>query len=287
MSFGSLVLAGIAFCAAVSLMGLIRLRSRMRGLRADLAASATTARAESERAQALIRHMRLAAHDIRATGMSVHGHGDHLAAAQHADAPGIATCAADLLDLADSLQTLTLEQAGPRQLREEVLPVGLAIDEAIAVVNASILPGRRNWRVQPELRPIGLRGDRRALRHAISRVLADAVRNTRHDDWIDIGGGRQGEELILTIADEGKGIATPEAAAVRRDSRGVGTRLALARLLVEAHDGRMQIEAWAGVGSRVALIFPATRLMPVLDGEASLPSHSYAGPAPALSSAGR
>ena len=243
--------------------------------------------ATEERYAALTRHVRLAAHDLRGVGMAIHGHADYLAAERHRDAEGVASGAADLLDLADDLQDLTLEAAAPRVLREEDVSLGSAVDESIAAVSSTILPGRRNWRVQPDVRTVWLHGDRRALRHALSRVLADAVRNTQHDDWIDVGTERRGDVVAVWIADEGKGTLTPEIATANRDSRGIGTRLMLARILVEAHGGRLEVEAQTGVGSRVSLIFPAERIVPAIVVGISLPLHSYGGRAPVSGSAGQ
>ena len=228
----------------------------------------------------LVRRMRLAAHDVRGVGMTMHGHADHLVAAGHADAAGIASGAADLLDLADDLQDLTIDTESPRMLRDETVVLGAVVDEAIGAVCATILPGRRNWRIQPDLRPIRLRADRRALRHAITRILADAVRGTRNDDWIDVGGDHSGGGYSLFIADEGKGASTPDAVARRQDSRGISLRLALARALIEAHDGHLAVEAHAGVGSKVSLMFPAERVLAEVP-PVSRPSHSYGGPATA------
>ncbi len=274
----------IAFAAIVALaIGSLMLALRLTRQSRELTAAHHLRRLALSSEQSLIRRLRLAAHDIRGVGMTLHGHADHLAAEAHADAAGIAGSAADLLDLADDLQDLTMDSAAPRTLREETMTLGKVVDEAIAAVSATILPGRRNWRVQPDLRPIPLHADRRALRHAISRVLSDSVRNTRHDDWIDVSAEPHEDGLALIIADEGKGSLTPEEDATRQDSRGIGLRLALARSLIEAHGGRMDVLAAAGVGSRVCLIFPASRL----DTALSRPSHSYDASAPAAGSAGQ
>ena len=282
-------------CAAA--LGLVLLARRLIARERALAAAEAGRRAAESGHADLLRHMRLAAHDMRGIGMTIHGHADHLAAEGHHDAQGVAGGAADLLDLADDVQDLTLEAAAPRVLREEDVALGAAIDEAIADVGAMIQPGRRNWRVQPELRAIWLHGDRRAIRHAVSRVLADAVRNTAQEDWIDLGverarAGVENGSLIVWIADEGKGTLKPEAVAARRDSRGIGTRLTLARLLVEAHGGHMEVVAQTGVGSRVSLVFPAARLVtPPAGGPApplpSPPSRSYAARVPVAGYAGR
>jgi signal transduction histidine kinase len=205
----------------------------------------------------------LAAHDLRGIGMSLHGHADHLIATSHDQAAGIATAAADLLDMADDLQDHTVQAGDARVLREEQVALSAALGDAIATVSIGIGPGRRNWRISADLDDIALRFDPRALRHMLSRVLADAVRNTRQDDWIDISLDTAGaaEDLVMVIADEGAGSATPEAGRpVARDSRGIGLRLTLARALMAAHGGRVEVEASAGVGTRVSLVFPASRV---------------------------
>lgn len=271
------IAAVLAVCGLITIAVLL---IRLRRMSRSLAGARHLHRQALDAEAVLIRRMRLAAHDVRGVGMTLHGHADHLVAAGHADAAGIAGGAADLLDLADDLQDLTIDTESPRVLRDETVMLGAVVDEAIGAVCATILPGRRNWRIQPDLRPIRLRADRRALRHAITRILADAVRGTRNDDWIDVGGELGGAGYTLFIADEGNGALTPDVVARRQDSRGISLRLALARALIEAHDGHMAVEAHAGVGSKVSLSFPLGRLVAEAP-PVSRPSHSYGGPAPA------
>jgi signal transduction histidine kinase len=267
------VMAMLTLCVGTGLVLAVRLRRMAR----RRAAAERLQHGAQEKASALTRRLRLASHDVRSVGMTLHGHADHFAAEGHDDAAGIAAAAADLLDLADDLHDLTMEAAAPRVLRVESVPLGEVVDEAVAAVAATILPGQRNWRILPDLRPVLLAADPRALRHALTRVLSDAVRNTRHDDWIDIGGQVVDGGFALTVADEGRGGLMPEANPARRDSRGIGLRLTLARALVEAHGGRMAVESFAGVGSRVSLVFPMASPVPA----PTRPSRSYAAPAPA------
>ena len=253
-------LLALALSAVVGACVVLWLQLRRRD-EAQNAMSRLGARAlESE--ALLLRRLQVAAHDVRGLGMTLHGHADQLADCNDPQAPGIATAAADLMDLADDLQDHTMPGATVRVLREETVSLGDALDDAIAAVSASIVPGRRQWRVAPAAKHIKLRADRRALRHALTRVLADAVRTTRQDDWIDISTHLSSRGLAVVIADEG--IGTVRSSTDTRgsaDSRGIGLRLTLARALMEAHGGHLDIEAWTGVGTRVSMIFPTVRLL--------------------------
>ena len=267
--FSVLLLAfGCASLAAV--VAVILLLLRVRAGDAAILASTRLREYAEEAEQAATRRLRLAAHDLRGIGMGLHGHADHLTSAGHGQAAGIATAAADVLDMADDLQDVTVRAGDARVLREEPLALGAAVREAIASVSNAIVPGQRNWRLSPDLEGVELRFDPRALRHMLSRVLADAVRHTRQDDWIDVsldaaaGGAPAG--VVMVIADEGAGSATPDRRRpVRldmsgRDSRGIGMRLTLARALMVAHGGQVEVEARAGVGTRVSMVFPESRV---------------------------
>jgi signal transduction histidine kinase len=245
---------------ALFLVAVLALALRNFRLRRTLG-TANRMRAQAQGAeQDLLRRMRLAAHDVRGIGMTLHGHADQMEAAGDRRAAGIASAAADLMDMADDLQDHAVQPGTPRVLREEWVDLAAVLDEAIATVSAAILPGRRNWRVQGAVKGVCLRADLRALRHALTRVLTDAVRSTRDQDWIDIAARRGEDGWSLVVADEGAGTVASGSGAQPRDTRGIGLRLTLARALMEAHGGRLKIEAHAGVGTRVSLVLPAERL---------------------------
>ena len=239
----------------------IALRRQIRRLRVHLAAATRLGDTAARSEQAGTRRVQLAAHDLRGIGMSLQGHADQLIATQHASAAGLAAAAADLLDMADDLQGHGVDAGAPRMLRPEDLALAAMLHEAVAAVSLSIAPGRRTWRIAADLDDAIVHFDARALRHMLRRVLIDAVRNTRQDDWIDIGIEHRERELMLVVADEGSGNATPETEpTAARDSRGIGLRLSLARALMTDHGGRIDVEARVGVGTRVSLVFPAARI---------------------------
>jgi signal transduction histidine kinase len=215
--------------------------------------------------QTATRLLRLAAHELRGIGMTLHGHADRLSSPEGTaqigvHAMGLAAASAQVLGLADELQDHTMPDIGTQSLREELVDPREVLNAAVEAAALALEPGRRHWRVSVTHAPY-LWADRRALRHILGRVLGDAARNTRQDDVIELRVLPHAEGLCVQVEDEGTGLASPEpVAGAQRDSRGIGLRLALARSLMLAHGGRLEVEAAAQVGTSVRLVFPATRL---------------------------
>lgn len=250
---------------SIALVVCVALAARIGRLRRDLGRAQAMRDAAQGAEQTVTRLLRLASNELRGIGMTLHGHADRLAAPGEAanvgaHAFGLAASSAQILGLADELQDHTLPDIGTQSLREELMDPAEALSAAVGATALALEPGRRHWRVIPA-QGVYLWGDRRALRHVLGRVLGDAARNTRQDDIIDLTVQPREDGLCLLIEDEGAGLASPEpGAAAPRDSRGIGLRLALARALMLAHGGRLEVEAAAQVGTRIRLIFPTTRM---------------------------
>lgn len=257
---------------------------RLQAARRDHASALKLRDAAREAEQAATRQLRLTEHDLRSIGMTLHGHAEQLAMDRQARAAGVAAAASDRFDMADDLHDQTLEPCGSRVLSDQPVDLQALVSDAIANVTAAIGPGQRNWRIAKDLAGTLVAADRRAMRHVLTRVLANAVRMTRHSDWIEISVQRHSDGLALVIEDEGAGLFAPDPGACGgHDSRGIGMRLTLARTLMEAHGGRVEVAARTGVGTRVSLIFPIARVRqsPIR------PLHSYAEPPTAAAAAGR
>lgn len=271
----------------IALIACVALAARIGRLRHDLARAAAMRETAQGAEQTATRLLRLAAHELRGIGMTLHGHADRLAAPElsspggHAQigvhAMGLAAASAQVLGLADELQDHTMPDIGTQSLREELIDPGEALNAAVEAAALALDPGRRHWRVSATHGQY-LWGDRRAVRHILGRVLGDAARNTRQDDVIELRVLPHAEGLCLQVEDEGSGLASPEpATGVQRDSRGIGLRLALARSLMLAHGGRLEVEAAAQVGTRVRLVFPATRLRDANGLPVAAPAPAMAG----------
>jgi signal transduction histidine kinase len=255
--------------AAVAVAVFVNHRRQRSALRA--------ARGERDHARtgeaAAVRALRLAAIELRGPATTLLGHADRLCAdatRAHAGAT-IGAIARQVLDLADDLQHHALADAASRVLRQEPVCLAGMLNDAIAVAQASLEPGRRHWRVPADIETVELIADRRALAQILARVLGNAARYSRHDDWIDVSLDQDGDRIALVVADEGNGFASVDGpgAPGRADSRGLGLGLALARVLMEAHGGALLVEAVPSVGTRVTLAFPSARMIRTLPAEHS------------------
>ena len=259
-------LGAVLLIAAIMAVGIV---DRRRQRRLVVAAGVACDWARSGQAEA-VRALRLAAIELRGPATTLLGHADRLCADGVSVLAGTTPAgitngaiARQMLDLADDLQHHALADAASRVLHDEPTQLAVMLNDAVAAVQAGLEPGRRHWRLPPELGGIEVIADRRALAQILARVLGCAARFSQHDDWIDIAFEITADRFALIVADVGSGLAATDAAGApgQADTRGLGLGLALARVLMQAHGGTLVVEAVPSVGTRVTLDFPMSRLV--------------------------
>ena len=122
-------------------------------------------------------------------------------------------------------------------------------------------------------------GDERRLRWAIGNVIDNAVKYTPAGGEIGVVAATGNDsEAVLTISDSGVGISaddmpfigqrffrgkprTPDGRLIRVPGTGQG--LYIARRVLEAHGGRLDVESWPGVGTDIRLTLPLVVPEPV------------------------
>jgi signal transduction histidine kinase len=169
----------------------------------------------------------------------------------------------------DLLQLARLDQQ--RQLT--ILPVDLAEIAGDAVHDARA--------VQPD-RPITLHldesltevpvvlGDEARLRQVVGNLVTNALTHTPQDVRVTVTLGEEPEDpdaVVLTVADEGPGMAPEDAARVferfyraessrTRESGGTGLGLAIVASLVAAHGGSVDLRTAPGAGAAFRVRLP-------------------------------
>jgi K+-sensing histidine kinase KdpD len=149
-----------------------------------------------------------------------------------------------------------------------------AVDEIISAALSRAEPITRNHRVELEIEKElpGVRVDERAVSEVVYTLVDNAAKYSPKGSTIRIIARRSGNELMeMGVEDEGPGIAfdlrervfdkffraTRDGDVRSREPTGTGMGLAIAKGIVEAHDGKIWIESGRnGKGTRVLFTLP-------------------------------
>jgi signal transduction histidine kinase len=96
------------------------------------------------------------------------------------------------------------------------------------------------------------------IHQVLSNLVGNSIKFTPHGGRITVTAQAFPEEVRISVTDTGPGIAADQIPHLfarywqgnRRDRRGIGLGLAIARGIVEAHGGRIWVESTLGEGSR-------------------------------------
>lgn len=115
--------------------------------------------------------------------------------------------------------------------------------------------------------PVTVTGDAAALGQIFLNLLLNAVEASEEGGRVEVSLSATEVHVVIAVADGGVGIAPNDLQRVydplyttRRDGSGLG--LTIARRLVVAHGGRIEIESESGTGTVVRVILPAATAPP-------------------------
>jgi two-component system sensor histidine kinase KdpD len=161
-------------------------------------------------------------------------------------------------------------EAGELALRRRWGP----IDEMVsaAIVRAEPVTQRHSVRINIEKELPVVRVDERAVSEVVYTLIDNAAKYSPEGSSIRINARRAGEDLIqVEVEDEGSGVppelrervfdkffrATRDGDITTQQPSGAGMGLAIAKGIVEAHEGKIWIESGAGgKGTRVVFTLP-------------------------------
>jgi PAS domain S-box-containing protein len=127
-----------------------------------------------------------------------------------------------------------------------------------------VLPMHRvTCEIPPDLPPA--RADVSLLERIVLNLLTNAFKYSAADTPVRLRVDRQGDDMVIAVRDEGRGIAEKDLpllftrfyrAGGIRYADGIGLGLYIARLMVEAHGGRISVESAVGQGSTFSFTLP-------------------------------
>jgi len=109
--------------------------------------------------------------------------------------------------------------------------------------------------------------DGRRIRQVVDNLIDNATKYSKVGSTVTIEARSQDSELVVSVADQGKGIPRENLEKIfdrmfnlehrlAQDPGGLGLGLALCKALVEAHGGRIWVESELGKGSGFHFALP-------------------------------
>jgi len=161
-------------------------------------------------------------------------------------------------------------EAGRRTYDLEPVTAAELAREACAAFQSQVLMDTSSEiRVDLPQEDIWLDVDRDAIVEALLNLLTNAHKYSRPPREIVLSGRRRGRSVVLSVSDNGPGIAPQHHKRIfekfyqvdtrlSRSTEGSGLGLAIVRAAVQAHGGRVEMSSHPGIGSKFTLWLPAT-----------------------------
>ena len=165
-------------------------------------------------------------------------------------------------------ELLFLSRADMGEVRMESMPVPLKVLVEDIHRQATVLGQDRNIEVVlGAVMPALVQGDELRLRELLLNLVENAVKYSYPGGKVEIGLVTAGQEAILSVTDQGIGIAPGDYAKIfdrfyRTDDarahtkKGTGLGLAICALIAEAHKGRINVKSSVGQGSTFTVRLP-------------------------------
>lgn len=167
----------------------------------------------------------------------------------------------DLLDVA------SLER-GQFSIRREVVALEALLADVRAATESQLAASGCvvSWPPSEALTGLSAELDRRRLCQAIVNLIDNARRICGHGGRIDLDIVQNREGTVISVADNGPGIAPADRERIfqpfvrvevpGQSASGVGLGLAIVQAVIDLHGGRIELDSSPGHGARFSLIIP-------------------------------
>jgi anti-sigma regulatory factor (Ser/Thr protein kinase) len=169
--------------------------------------------------------------------------------------------------LVDDVLDFARMEAGGKALSLEPVDPRKLVEEAVSDARNRAGDGFEIRASLDESLPAVTRLDGDAVKQALDNLIDNAVKYSGNAREVIVGASAENGELALHVRDFGVGLEEGELARVferfyrggdelTREVKGTGLGLAIVKQIVEAHDGRVEVESEPGRGSRFIMHFP-------------------------------
>jgi CheY-like chemotaxis protein/two-component sensor histidine kinase len=175
---------------------------------------------------------------------------------------------AQMVRLVDDLMDLNRITHDRLELRRSEVELSSVIQQAVEVARPLIDAEGHNLTIDLPAEPTYLNADRARLAQLFGNLLNNSCRYTRPNGRIGLSAKRDGEELLVTVSDNGAGIPADKLSSIfdmftqvdrtaEQSQGGLGIGLTLVKRLAEMHGGSIEAKSRGeGQGSEFVVRLP-------------------------------
>lgn len=167
----------------------------------------------------------------------------------------LSSLVADLVDVSRN------DEFRPR-LELDPMPITDIVTNAVGIIQPLVAAKHQSIDVKLDDSDSVVHVDRLRMEQVLINLLSNAQRYSPPGAHISVASRVEESEVVISVTDSGPGVAPEDRAIIfepfhRGDRSGLGLGLAIAKSLVELHNGRIWVESENGQGSRFCVALPA------------------------------
>lgn len=179
-----------------------------------------------------------------------------------------------LQSLSDNLIRLTQYQKTNNNIQSEDISPAEVIEEACKKVSS--LAKHKNITIKNQVNNFSLEGDKQSLIELFVIFLDNAIKYSHKNTKVTLTSEKIGHSLVIKIKDEGVGIAEEDIpylfdrfyradkSRAKINVQGYGLGLAIAKQIVDKHNGSINVESELGKGTTFTIQLPIKHSRPLL-----------------------
>jgi len=177
-----------------------------------------------------------------------------------------------LLALVNEILDLSTIEAGEKSLNKETVALHEIVAECTRIIKDTASAKDIDLRIRaPENLPL-VHADKRAIKQVLLNLLSNAVNFTPNGGEVHVVAVAVGEYIKIAVIDTGPGISNEDLPHIMtpfrrgendpyRANEGWGLGLAIAKSLIDLHDGEITLESELGKGTTVTVALPTRAAM--------------------------
>lgn len=176
-----------------------------------------------------------------------------------------------LLNIINDILDIAKIEAGTVSLHVAPVDIGDTVAQALRLVRQRAADSELDVKIDVSTDLPRIEGDQRRLKQVFLNLITNAVKFTPRGGRVTIAAQREGQGVVIEVADSGIGMSEADIkialepfrqveSQLSRSVEGTGLGLPLARSLVLLHHGSLVLESSLGMGTRAIVRLPLRQL---------------------------